>query len=338
VDVGKVRGLQRFMASALGGTFRRRKTGVGAPLIKIGHYSGMVDLGGNAALTLHTDGVGTKLLVAQSMERYDTVGIDCVAVTVNDLICLGSEPIALLDYLALEREDDRLVKEIMKGLIAGAEEASVPIVGGETAILGEMIKGIDGHGFDLASMGVGIVEKDRVIDGSAIRVGDAVVGLRSSGLHSNGYTLARKVLSKRHSLKEFIPSLDRTLGDELLTPTKIYVRPVLRLLRKVELHGLANITGGAFTKLARLTGGRSLSFGLERVKQLPVFGILAEEGRLSTKEMYSTFNMGVGFCVILLPSQAEEAIRVCRREGFEASVIGTIGSGRGVHVGKVRLA
>jgi phosphoribosylformylglycinamidine cyclo-ligase len=338
VDVGKVRDLQRFMALALGGTFRRKKTGVGVPLIKIGHYSGMVNLGGNMALTLHTDGVGTKLLVAQSMERYDTVGIDCVAVTVNDLICLGSEPIALLDYLALEREDDRLVKEIIKGLIAGAEEASVPIVGGETAILGEMIKGIEGHGFDLASMGVGIVEKDRVIDGSAIRAGDAVVGLRSSGLHSNGYTLTRKVLTKRHSLKEFIPSLDRTLGDELLTPTKIYVRPVLRLLRKVEVHGLANITGGAFTKLARLTGGQKLSFRLEHIRSLPVFGMLAEEGRLSTKEMYSTFNMGVGFCVILSPLQAEEAIRVCGKEGFEASVIGTVGRGRGVYVGKEQLA
>jgi phosphoribosylformylglycinamidine cyclo-ligase len=338
VDVGKVRDLQRFMVSALGGTFHTRKTGAGAPLIEIGHYSGMVDLGGNMALTLHTDGVGTKVLVAQSMGRYDTVGIDCVAMTVNDLICLGSEPIALLDYLALEREDDRIVKEIMNGLIAGAEEASVPIVGGETAILGEMIRGIEGHGFDLASMGVGIVEKDMVVDGSAIRAGDAIVGLRSSGLHSNGYTLARKVLTKRHSLKEFIPRLDRTLGDELLTPTKIYVRPVLRLLSRVEVHGLAHITGGAFTKLARLTGRRDLSFRLEQVKPLPVFGMLAEEGRLSTEDMYSTFNMGVGFCVILSPSQAEEAIRVCRRNGFEASAIGTIGRGRGVYVGKERLA
>lgn len=338
MDVRKVRDLQRFMALALVETFRSRKTGVGAPLIKIGHYSGMVDLGDNLALTLHTDGVGTKVLVAQAMGKYDTVGIDCVAMTVNDLICLGSEPIALLDYLALEQEDDRLVKEIIKGLITGAEEASVPIVGGETAILGEMIRGIEGHGFDLASMGVGIVKKDRVVDGSAIRAGDVIVGLRSSGLHSNGYTLARKVLTERHSLKEFIPSLDRTLGDELLTPTEIYVRPVLRLLRRVEVHGLAHITGGAFTKLARLTGGRNLSFRLERVEPPPVFEMLAEESRLSTKEMYSTFNMGIGFCVILSPSQAEEAIRVCRRDGFEASAIGTIGKGRGVHVGKERLA
>jgi len=338
VDVGKVRDIQRFMALALGKTFRTRTTGVGAPLIKIGHYSGMIDLGGDIALTLHTDGVGTKVLVAQALEKYDTVGIDCVAMTVNDLVCLGSEPIALLDYLALEREDDQLVEEIMKGLVAGAEEASAPIVGGETAILGEMIKGIRGHGFDLASMGVGVVKKERVVDGSTIGTGDVIIGLRSSGLHSNGYTLARQILTKKHSLKDFIPGLDRTLGDELLTPTRIYVRPALRLLKKVEIHGLAHITGGAFTKLERLVGGRNLSFELERVEPPPVFDMLAKEGKLSSREMYSTFNMGVGLCVILSPSQAEEAIVVCKRDGFEATAIGRIGRGRGVYVGKERIA
>jgi phosphoribosylformylglycinamidine cyclo-ligase len=326
------------MAATLEETFRCRKTGVGAPLIKIGHYSGMIDLGSDMALTLHADGVGTKVLVAQAMEKYDTVGIDCVAMTVNDLICLGSEPIALLDYLALEREDDQLMKRIMKGLVAGAKEASVPIVGGETAILGEIIKGVGGHGFDLASMGVGVVKKEGVVDGSTIGAGDAIIGVRSSGLHSNGYTLARKVLTRKHSLKDFIPSLDRTLGDELLTPTEIYVRPALRLLKKVEVHGLAHITGGAFTKLARLTGGRNLSFELEPIEPPPVFDMLAEEGGLSTREMYSTFNMGVGLCVILSPSQAEEAVVVCKKEGFEAMAIGTIGRGRGVCVGKERLA
>lgn len=325
------------MVKALGSTFGSRATGVGAPLIGIGHYSGMVDLGGEQALTLHTDGVGTKVLVAQTMGKYDTVGIDCVAMTVNDLICLGSEPIALLDYLALEREDDRLVRKIMKGLAAGAEEASAPIIGGETAILGEMIKGIGGHGFDLASMGAGVVRKDSVIDGSAISVGDVVVGLRSSGLHSNGYTLARKVLTRKHSLHDFVPSLGRRLGEELLIPTKIYVRPVLRLLKKLEVHGLAHITGGAFTKLIRLTGTKSLSFRLEAVEHQRVFDLIAEEGDLSTREMYSTFNMGVGFCVVLPAAHAEEAIRMLRREGHEGTVIGTMVRGRGVFIGKNRL-
>jgi phosphoribosylformylglycinamidine cyclo-ligase len=326
------------MAVGLGKTYRSRKTGVGAPLIGIGHYSGMIDLGGDHALTLHTDGVGTKVLVAQAMGKYDTVGIDCVAMTVNDLICLGSEPIALLDYLALEREEDLLVKEIMKGLVAGAKEAAAPIVGGETAILGEMIKGIGGHGFDLASMGVGIVDKAKVIDGSAIKAGDAVVGLRSSGLHSNGYTLARKILARKHSLNDFIPDLGQTLGDELLIPTLIYVRPALRLLNRLEVHGLAHITGGAFTKLTRLTGAKDLSFRLDVAERQRVFEMISEEGELSEREMFSTFNMGVGLCVILAASRAEEAIRICRREGFKALVMGRIVRGRGVYVGKERLA
>jgi len=298
----------------------------------------MIDLRGGMALTLHADGVGTKILVAQAMRKYDTVGIDCVAMTVNDLICLGSEPVALLDYLALEREDDELVKEIMKGLATGAKEASAPIVGGETAILGEMIEGRGGNGFDLASMGVGIVKKREVIDGSAIRAGDMVIGLRSSGLHSNGYTLARKVLTRKHSLNEFLPSLGKTLGEELMLPTKIYVRPVLELLRRLEVHGLANITGGAFSKLARLTRTKSLAFRLNPLDRLPVFDMIANEGRLSAKEMYTTFNMGVGFCIVLAPSSAEEAIRLCKKEGFDASVIGKIAKGRGVYLGKGLLA
>jgi len=310
---------------------------LGKPLMKIGHYAGMIDLGGDLALTLHTDGVGTKVLVAQAMKRFDTVGIDCVAMTVNDLVCLGSEPIALLDYLALEREDERLVKEIVKGLAAGAVLSGAPIVGGETAILGEIIKGTEGTGFDLASMGVGIVRKDSVVDGSAIRVGDAVVGLKSSGLHSNGYTLARKVLMRKHSFDEFIPNLGRSLGDELLTPTEIYVRPVLQLLRKLEIHGLAHITGGGFTKLQRLTGVRKLSFKLDELTHQGIFDIICHEGRLSKEEMYSTFNMGVGLCVILPNSEVEEAIEICRRERTGASLIGKIAGGRGVYVGRELL-
>jgi len=338
VDVVKVRGIQRFMGAALGETFRIRTSGVGTPLIRIGHYSGIVDLGDGRALTLHTDGVGTKILVAQAMGRYDTVGIDCVAMTVNDLICLGSEPIALLDYLTLKREDDLLVREITKGLVAGAKQAGTPIVGGETAILGDMMKGIGGRAFDLASMGVGIVRKERIVDGSAIRAGDAIIGLRSSGLHSNGYTLARKTLFREHSPTDFVSELGKKLGDELLTPTKIYVRPILRLLEKLEIHGLAHITGGAFTKLTRLTGVRALSFRLEAVDHPLVFDLISEEGKLTEKEMYSTFNMGVGFCAVLPPYQATEAIRMCRREGIEASIVGEIVKGQGVYVGKVRLA
>lgn len=338
VDVGKVKALQRFMAASLGETFRTRRSGIGSPLMSIGHYSALLELGGGRALTLHTDGVGTKVLVAQAMGKYDTVGIDCVAMTVNDLLCLGSEPVALLDYLALEREDDAMVKEILRGLAAGAELARAPIVGGETAILGDIIKGVWGRGFDLACMGAGVVRKDRVVDGSAIEAGDAVVGVRSSGLHSNGYTLARKALLKRHALGEYVPSLGRTLGEELLVPTAIYVKPALRLLKKVDVHGVAHITGGAFTKLTRLTGSRNLCFRLRETEAPPVFAMIAAEASLTPREMYSTFNMGVGLCAVVPAQQAEEAIGVCRREGFEAEVIGGVTKGSGVRVGNHRLA
>ncbi len=338
VDVEKLRGIQGAMASALEGTFSLRRAGqTGAPLMRIGHYSGMVDLGDGRALTLHTDGVGTKVLVAQAMEKYDTVGIDCVAMTVNDLVCLASEPVALLDYIALEREDDDLVAEIAKGLAEGAKQARTPIVGGETAILGEMVKGVGGRGFDLVSMGVGTVAKGEEVDGSEIAVGDSVIGLKSSGLHSNGYTLARKVLAK-HPLDLLVPELGRTLGEELLVPTRIYVEPALRLSRKMEVHGLAHVTGGAFTKLTRLVGDRALSFRLEPFAEGPIFAMIAEEGRIPGSEMYSTFNMGVGFCVVLPAALVEDALKLCRRLGFPASVIGTVARGKGVYVGRRKIA
>jgi phosphoribosylformylglycinamidine cyclo-ligase len=328
------------MAETLGSTFASRRGKFGEPAIGIGHYAGLIDIGGQRLLAMHTDSVGTKVLVAQEMRRFDTIGIDCVAMTVNDLICLGSEPVALLDYLGLEKEDDELVAQLSRGLVTGANDAGVAIVGGETAIVGDLLKGIDGYGFDLVSMGVGVVKKRSLIDGSAIREGDAVVGIGSSGLHSNGYTLARRIVRGRN-LDEKVEELGETIGEALLKPTKIYVEPTLDALRRREVHGIAHITGGAFTKLTRLVGTKRLQFSLDRLEEAeapPVFGFLQGEGRLSDGEMYRTFNMGVGLCLVTPRSEAESVISDYRKKGFDGRLIGSVKRGAGVVVRTQRIA
>ncbi|MDG6915504.1 MAG: phosphoribosylformylglycinamidine cyclo-ligase [Nitrososphaerota archaeon] len=339
VDVAKVRAIQGSLAAVLASTFRTRRGKFGKPALAIGHYGGLIDIGGGRLLSLHTDGVGTKVLLAQEMRKFDTVGIDCVAMTVNDLICLGSEPVALLDYMALEREDDALVAQLSRGLVAGAQDAGAAIVGGETAIVGDLLKGVDGYGFDLVSMGVGVVKAASLVDGGSIRAGDAVVGVASSGLHSNGYTLARRIV-KGMPMDEPVEELGETLGEALLKPTRIYVRPTLRALKRREVHGIAHITGGAFAKLTRLVGERRLEFSIELPAggAPPIFGLLQREGRLSDSEMLSTFNMGVGLCVVAPPAEAEALVRDYRRAGFEAGRVGTVKRGRGVVVGATRVA
>ncbi|TLY02603.1 MAG: phosphoribosylformylglycinamidine cyclo-ligase [Thaumarchaeota archaeon] len=331
VDVRKVGRIHLSLAEELGKTFTNRKGKTGGPLIPIGHYAGLIDLGGSSALALHTDGVGTKVLIAQLMKKFDTIGIDCVAMTVNDLVCLGAEPVALLDYIALQRENQALVSQLTKGLAEGAKLASTAIVGGETAILGGMVKGTGGNGFDLVSMGVGLVGKSAVIDGSKIENGDAVLGVASSGLHSNGYTLARKVL-RRRSLDEKMDELGTSLGEALLTPTCIYVKPVLSATRKSEVHGIGHITGGSFAKLARLVRGRRLKFELELPLPPPIFGVLQREGRLADIQMYETFNMGIGLCMVVPESELGSVARGFRRDGFDTYDLGNVRTGRGVTV------
>jgi phosphoribosylformylglycinamidine cyclo-ligase len=339
VDVDKVRGIQQALGSILASTFEARRGRFGEPAIGIGHYAGLIDIGGGRLLSMHTDGVGTKVLLAQELRTFDTIGIDCVAMTVNDLICLGSEPVALLDYLALEREDDELVRQLSRGLVAGANDAGASIVGGETAIVGDLLKGVDGFGFDLVSMGVGVVKKEDVIDGRGIREGDAVIGVASSGLHSNGYTLARKIV-KGMDLDEPVEELGESLGDALLKPTRIYVAPTLAAIKRREVHGIAHITGGGFTKLKRLLGGRKLSFkldGLEAGHAPPIFEFLRREGGLADLEMFKTFNMGVGLCVVAPEKEAGGLLRDYARSGYDCRRIGTVEKGDGVSIGDKRL-
>ncbi len=272
------------------------REGIGSPLKS--EFTGLVDFG-EYALSLCTDGVGTKLLVADKMEKWDTVGIDCIAMNVNDAICHGAEPIAFVDYLAVEDPDPELTEEIGKGLEKGAELSNMTIIGGETATLGEIIEG-----FDLAGTALGVVKKEDIVDGSNIKEGDHIVGLPSSGLHSNGFTLARKVVEQ--SEYDYHDELDLgTIGEEMLTPTKIYVKPIMKILKEHEIKGMANITGGGLKNLKRMN--RDLSYKVDRpLRPQPIFEFLQEEGDISDREMYKTFNMGMGFSLVVDEEGAEE--------------------------------
>jgi len=263
-----------------------------------GHYAGLIDIGGGNALALHTDGVGTKVLIADMLKEYRTVGIDCVAMNVNDLVCVGAEPVAMVDYLALERMDQKLVDDVMVGLKKGAGDAGIAIVAGETAVMPDVV-----HGFDLSAMSIGIVKRNGIITGEKIKAGDAMIGLQSSGIHSNGLTLARKILFRK--------GFDRDIAKKLLTPTRIYVKQVMRLMKsRIQIHGLAHITGGAFSKLKRIGERADIGFHLDDLFQPhEIFKEIQEQGHVSDKEMYRTFNMGTGFLVICSKNEAKNAFR-----------------------------
>ena len=304
-----------------------------------GHYAGIVEIPGGRLLATHTDGVGTKVLVAGMMEKYGTVGIDCVAMNVNDIVCTGATPVSFVDYIAANRNDRQAFSSIMRGLVRGAKRARVPIVGGETAIMPGVIRGGDrkGFAFDLAGTVTGLVGRRQLILGDRIRPGDVIVGANSTGLHSNGYSLAREaLLKKRYSVHDRVRGVGR-IGDALLKPTEIYVEPVLEAARRCRgITGLAHITGGAFTKLLRLKRAAYRIDSLPRIP--PIMGLVQEQG-VAPEEMYRTFNMGVGFCVIARADDAGEVISVFKGHGIASRQIGTVEAGRpGVFVGSVRIA
>jgi phosphoribosylformylglycinamidine cyclo-ligase len=283
-------------------------------LVGPGHYASVIALDERTAIALSTDGVGTKLLVAEQLGRYDTVGIDCVAMNVNDVICVGARPMAMLDYLAVEQADPERERELGKGLARGAELGGILIPGGELAQLGDLVRG-----FDIAGACFGTVPTDGVITGSAIEPGDAVIGLPSSGLHSNGYTLARSALDGVSLDDE---SVGRPLGEALLEPTEIYVKAVLALLDSgVSVRGLAHITSGGLNNLLRLES----DCGYEIDEPLPVpplFELIAERGSVSAEEMHEVFNMGCGFCCVVSAADEAAALDVLRAHYPEAKRIG----------------
>jgi phosphoribosylformylglycinamidine cyclo-ligase len=279
-----------------------------------GHYANVVRVDDELGIALGTDGVGTKLVVAEQLERWDTVGIDCVAMNVNDVVCVGAEPLAMVDYLAVERADPGIAGQIGVGLARGAELAGIEVVGGELAQLGELINGLD-----LAGACFGVVALDSLVTGAAIEPGDTVIGLPSSGLHSNGYTLARRAL-------EGIPlddeRLGRPLGEVLLEPTEIYVKPVIKLLRSlIDVRGLAHITSGGLGNLLRLDA----EVGYEIDDPLPVppvFTLIQELAEVPDEEMHEVFNMGCGFCVVVAASDEEAALVKLRAHYPDAKRIG----------------
>src|SRR4051794_22673080 len=295
---------------------------LGRPSLQVplpGHYASVIRIDERTGVALSTDGVGTKLLVAEELGRWDSVGIDCVAMNVNDVICVGAEPLAMLDYIAVDRADPDVCEQIGVGLARGAELAGVEIPGGELAQLGDLVKGADVSGACF-----GTVALDSIVDGAAVRPGDAVIGLPSSGIHSNGYTLARKALAGIPLDDE---RLGRPLGEVLLEPPEIYVKPVLELLRSsVDVRGLAHITSGGVQNLLRLAA----EVGYEIDDPLPVpaiFDLIAERGEVPSDEMHEVFNMGCGFCCVVAAGDEEEALRLLRARYPAAKRIGRATAG-----------
>ena len=332
VDSRHVRDAHRVLARRLEATFQTRRGKVGWPLFPIGHYAGLVDLGDGRVLSLHTDSVGTKVLIAERMGRYDTIGIDCVAMCANDLICTGAEPISFLDYIAMPKPDRGIVEEVAIGLVKGAKEAGMAIVGGETAIVPDLLS--KNGGFDLTGFAAGICKKKELILGDRVVVGDNLVGVASSGIHSNGLSLARRVLLKKYALRDKPSELEQSVGEELLEPTRIYVKPVRELLKRADIHGLAHITGGgAFLKIQRILDSGRLGADLTDLPQpLTVFRLIQKAGQVSDREMYRTFNMGVGLVVACPESEVGRTIRAFQRYGMPAVKIGRVVEKVGVRV------
>lgn len=305
-------------------TFRQ---GVGEPALGIGFYANVLRIADNLGLAISTDGVGTKILVAEMMRKYDTLGIDCIAMNANDVLCVGAEPLAMVDYLAVQEARPDVLEQIGKGLYDGAKLANINIPGGELAQLKDMIAGIrPNEGIDLMGTCVGVVALDKMILGQDMQPGDVVVGLASSGVHSNGFTLARKSLFDAGGFapEQHVEELGRSVGLELLEPTQMYVRPVWEMIQKgLPVRSLYHITGDGLLNLNR--GERPLGFDLEWLPEpQPIFQLIAKCGGVDAAEMYRTFNMGVGFCIVA-PQSAVEGIRtVSESYGIAAWPLGTV--------------
>ncbi|MEG1103571.1 MAG: phosphoribosylformylglycinamidine cyclo-ligase [Oscillospiraceae bacterium] len=274
-----------------------------------------------------TDGVGTKLKIAFLLDKHDTVGIDCVAMCVNDVITLGARPLFFLDYIACGKNVPEKIAAIVAGVAEGCVQSGAALIGGETA---EMPGFYPVDEYDLAGYTTGIVDKNKIITGDNMQKGDAVIGIASSGVHSNGFSLVRKLLNVESAdLTAYSAELGKSLGEALLTPTKIYVKPVLKLLETVEVKAMSHITGGGFYEnIPRaLKNGCVARIDKAAIPVLPIFSVLQKAGKVTERDMFNTFNMGVGMAIIVAGDKADEAVRILRAEGESASIIGTIESG-----------
>ncbi len=274
-----------------------------------------------------TDGVGTKQRIAQLMDKHDTVGIDCVAMCVNDIVCCGAKPLFFLDYIAIGKNEPEKVASLVSGVAEGCVRAGCALIGGETA---EHPGTMSPEDYDLAGFSVGIVDKARILDPQSVTPGDVILALPSSGIHSNGYSLVRKVFDVEHAdLGKTVPELGKALGEALLTPTCIYVKPVLAAFQKAEIHGVSHITGGGFYENIPRSIPQGLCARVEKsaVKVLPIFDLIQRLGSIPERDMFNTFNMGVGMSLTVSRDSADKALEALKEQGVEAYVIGEIVSG-----------
>lgn len=312
------------------------RTKVKGAIDSLGAFGGMFDLSAlglkEPVLVSGTDGVGTKLMVAFEMDRHDTIGQDAVAMCVNDVLVQGAMPIYFLDYIAVGKNDPAQIEAIVKGVADGCVAAECALIGGETA---EMPGMYEKNHYDIAGFTVGAVEKSKLITGKDVKVGDVIIGIPSSGIHSNGYSLVRKIVADNHlDLKEYHERFKKTLGEELLTPTKIYVKAIKKLLEEVKVNGMCHITGGGFYENVPriLPEGTKARFEIKAIETPEIFKYLSEKGNIPKEEMYNVYNMGIGFMVVVNRELAEKVVDVLASVGEKARAIGEIVEGEGVEL------
>ena len=306
-----------------------RRTSVPGVCEDVGGFGGLFEPDFNGmehpVLVSGTDGVGTKLKIAFLMDKHDTVGIDCVAMCVNDIICCGAKPLFFLDYIACGKNVPERIEQIVKGVCEGCVQAGCALIGGETAEHPGMMPEDE---YDLAGYSTGIVDKAKIIDNRTMRAGDVVIALPSSGVHSNGFSLVRRVFDVENAdLKAPVAELGgRSLGEALLEPTKIYVKPVLALLKEVSVRGISHITGGGFYENIPRSIPDGLGARIEKdsIRVLPIFRLIAERGGISERDMFNTYNMGVGMTVTVPAAEADKALQILKKQGVDAYLIGTI--------------
>ena len=301
-------------------------------LDSIGGFGGLFapDMTGmkKPVLVSGTDGVGTKLKLAMLLDKHDTVGIDCVAMCVNDVVCAGAQPLFFLDYIACGKNNPEKIADIVKGVADGCVESGCALIGGETA---EMPGFYPEDEYDLAGFTVGIVDEEKIIDKNNVKVGDIIVGLASSGIHSNGFSLVRKVfdIDAGTTLKDYADVLGKPLGETLLTPTRLYVKPVLHVLKEVNVKSIAHITGGGFYENLPRAYGETLNASITKGSWpiLPIFNLLQEKGNIPEHDMFNTFNMGIGMAMIVSPEDVEKTMYILKENGVDAYQIGVMEEG-----------
>lgn len=297
----------------------------------IGGFGGMFEIPygeyKNPVLVSGTDGVGTKIKLAYLMDKHDTVGIDCVAMCVNDVACSGAKPLFFLDYIACGKNYPEKIAQIVAGVAEGCVQAGCALVGGETA---EHPGLMPNEEYDLAGFTVGIGEKDKLVSGENLKAGDALIGVASSGIHSNGFSLIRKVFNiNEETIKVYYDELGKTLGEELITPTRIYVKPLLALMEKVTVNAISHITGGGFYENVprMLNDGFTAVIEKDKCFKKPIFDLIAKTGNIPERDMYNTFNMGTGLVIAVDADKADEAVRILEENGEQAAIIGEIKAG-----------